>query len=107
MKNKLLGLLAASLIFAGAAEQAEAQVRVHIPGTGINVNVGDPYYRNRPYYNRYHRNDNDNHNRGFWVDARGRARYNNGYYTGWRGNRYYQNGVVVRQRNGNNIIWIR
>ena len=106
MKKTILGLLAAGLMLTAGTQQAEAQVRVHIPGTGVNVRVGDPQpnsYNNRYndgyYYNRY--------NRGYWVDNRGFARYNNGYYTGWRGNTYYDNGRAVRVRNGRNVIWIR
>lgn len=98
MKTKILGLLAAGVLLGGLASPAEAQIRVHIPGTPINVNVGDRYdpaYDNNDddyYYNRY------NDHRGFWLDGNGYARWNSGYYTGWRGDVYYRNGQPYRYR---------
>lgn len=102
MKTAILGLLAAG-VMASATAPAQAQISIPIPGTNLDVRIGDPDYGDRPYYNdgyyqnyRYYNRYNDN--RGFWMDANGYARWNNNYYTGWRGNVYYRNGQPYQYR---------
>jgi hypothetical protein len=96
MRKTIISILVALLFL--TASSVEAQVRVHFPRK-VDVRVGDP--PPRKLYNRY------NVNRGFWIDAKGNARWNNAYYTGWRGDIYYSNGHRTRMRNGKEIIWIR
>lgn len=78
MKTAILGLVAGSALLLSAAQPAEAQINLHIPGTGINVNY-NPW--NRGYYDNYY------YNNGYYYNTYPNSYY---YYNTYPSGRYYR-----------------